>query len=155
MISLLCLVNEDLIYMIYYPLLFIVPTPELLQYTPFDVNKLYSGMALIYECVFEVDLQDDPDAKPVTVWKKNEIEITSDDRLNVISPMKQRGSDMTFRAKLKFKYLIADKDEGNYTCDNFVNSSADSEFIEKGNSSRESFSLSVKGTLFTVMQKYS
>ena len=141
--------------MIYYPLLFIAPTPDLLPYLPFD--ELYSGMALTYECIFEVNLQDDPDAKPVTVWKKNEIEITSDDRLNVISPMEQDGSKTSnlFRAKLEFKYLIADKDKGKYTCESFVNSSAHSKFIKIGNSSRMPFSLSVKGTLSTIMQKYS
>ena len=138
--------------MIYYSLLFIVPTPDLLPYHPFD--GFYTGMALIYECVFEVDIHDDPDAKPVTVWKKNDTEITSNDRLNVISPMKQDGSETSniFRAKLEFKYLIADQDKGNYTCESFVNSSADSKFIKKGNSSRMPFSLSVKGTLSTIMQ---
>ena len=124
--------------------------PTLLIF-PF-VGKRYSGLALTYECLFDVKLHNDPDAKPVTVWKKNDIVITSDDRLKVNPPMKQDGSSDTFRAMLNFEYLIADKDEGSYICENFVISSADSKFIKKGNSSllAEPFSLSVKGTSYTL-----
>lgn len=114
------------------------------------VDGFYSGMALAYECVFTVDLHNDPDAKPVTVWTKNGTEIINDERLNVTPPMKQHGT--TFLAQLYFEYLIADKDKGSYICENFVSSSADNKFIKQGNSSRGPFSLSVKGTLSTIMQ---
>ena len=126
-----------------------MPTPSNpLPYHIFD--ELYSGMALTYNCPFGVDLHNDPDAKPVTVWKKNGTEIMNDERLNVTPPMKQY--KITFLAQLVFDYLIADKDGGSYICENFVSSSVDSEFIKQGNSSRGSFSLSVKGTLSTIIQ---
>ena len=126
-----------------------MPTPSNPSpYSAFD--EFYSGMALTYNCPFGVDLHNDPDAKPVTVWKKNGTEIMNDERLNVTPPMKQHG--ITFLAQFYFKYLIADKDKGSYICENFVSSSADNEFIKQGNSSRGSFSLPVKGTLSTIMQ---
>ena len=130
-----------------------MPTPfnhELVQFE----SKPYSGMELIYFCIFKVDLYNDPDVKPVTIWKKDDVEITSDSRLTVIPPKYNNDpSGGTFNARLKFNYLTLG-DEGNYTCDTFVNSSLDNEFIRRGNLSLtlKPNHLSVEGTLTIIIQ---
>ena len=130
-----------------------MPTPSNPEPVRFK-SKPYSGMELIYYCIFKVDLYNDPDAKPVTIWKKDDVEITSDSRLTVNSPKYHNDpSGGTFHAELKFNYLTLG-DEGNYTCEAFVNSSLNNEFIRKGNLSipLKPNHLSVEGTLTIIIQ---
>ena len=135
MISLLCLVDEDMIIKIFYLFLLLVPTPpnEPLLTKSKPINRTYSGMALTYTCTFKIDPYNDSDAKPVTVWKKDNVELTSDHRLTMIPPRLVSGFIDTYHADLEFDYLTLD-DEGRYTCVAFVNSSVNNEFIRKGNS---------------------
>ena len=129
----------------------LVPTPHNIPSLtkPESVNRTYSGMALTYKCTFKIGPYNDSDAKPVTVWKKDNVELTSNHRLTMIPTRLVTGSIDTYHADLEFEYLTHD-DEGRYTCVAFVNSSVNNEFIRKGNSPTISSAISplvVEGTL--------
>ena len=100
--------------------------------SPFPfIATYYSGIEMNFQCIFFVDIyavNNDPDVNVITNWKKGDTILTSDNRLTVDDPKLVPGSDGVFVGSLKFNYLIkADSDD--YTCEVFVTSSVDSDFV--------------------------
>ena len=115
--------------------MFVVPSVNDPVLSPFPfIATYYSGIALTFQCIFSVDIDidavnNDPDAIVTTDWKKGDTKLTSDNRLTVNIPrLVPGGSDGQFTGLLQFNYLTK-ADSVDYTCEVFVNSSVNSDFI--------------------------
>ena len=117
-----------------------VEGPFLLASFPF-IATYYSGIEITFQCIFFVDINavnNDPDTKVTTDWKKGDTKLTSDNRLTMDAAKLLIGSYDTFTILLKFEYLT-EADSGNYRCEVFVTSSVDSDFVVETSASSTLF----------------
>ena len=113
--------------------MFVVPSVNDPVLSPFPfIGTFYSGIEITFQCIFFVDINavnNDPDTKVTSDWKKGDTKLTSDSRITVNNPKPvPGGSNGQFTGLLKFDYLTkADSDD--YGCEVFVNSSVNSDFV--------------------------
>ena len=93
-----------------------------------DVSLYFSGVAISFTCQFTIDsaINDDPNAVVSAEWRKGGNVLTGDSRLFVITPELLVG--VTYLGSLSFTYLTQ-LDSDNYSCEVFVISNVNSNFI--------------------------
>ena len=98
----------------------IAPQPILRQY--------FSGIEISFTCLFTIDnaISDDTNAVVTADWRKGDSLLTGDSRLSVTAPELLSGE--TYFGQLDFDYLTL-LDSDNYSCEAFVTSNLNSEFI--------------------------
>ena len=113
--------------------MFVVPSVNDPVLSPFPfIGTYYSGIQIFFQCIYTVDINavnNDPDTSVTSYWKKGDTKLTSDNRITVDIPKPVPGGSVgQFNRLLKFDYLTkADSDD--YSCEVFVNSSVDSDFV--------------------------
>ena len=92
------------------------------------VSLYFSGVAISFTCIFTIDsaINDDPNVVVSAEWRKGGNILTGNSRLTVITPTLPVG--VTYFGSLSFAYLTQ-LDSNNYSCEVFVTSNVNSEFI--------------------------
>ena len=113
----------------------IAPQPILRQY--------FSGVEIRFACIFFIDnaISDDDNAVVTADWKKGDSLLTGDSRLSVTAPKLFAGE--TYFGSLDFDYLTQ-LDSDNYSCEVFVTSNVNSDFITDSSQS-SSIRINVEG----------
>ena len=108
-----------------------------------DVSLYFSGVAIIFRCIFTIDspINDDPNAVVTAEWRKGGNVLSGDLRLTVITPALLGG--MSYLGSLNFDYLTQ-LDSDNYSCVVFVTSNVNSDFITNSSVS-SSIMINVEG----------
>ena len=107
----------------------LVPVPKELIIAPQPIIRQYfSGIEISFICFFTIDnaINDDTNAVVTADWRKGDSLLTGDSRLSVTAPKLLSGE--TYFGQLHFDYLTL-LDSGNYSCEAFVTSNLNSEFI--------------------------
>ena len=113
--------------------MFVVPSVNDPVLSPFPfIGTYYSGIKIFFQCIYTVDINavnNDPDTSVTSDWKKGDTKLTSDSRITVDDPKPVPGGSVgQFIRLLKFNYLTK-TDSDDYTCEVFVNSSVNSDFV--------------------------
>ena len=104
-----------------------VPSEPIIAPQPI-VRQYFSGVEIRFTCFFTIDkaIGDDTNAVVTADWRKGDSLLTGDDRLSVTAPELFKGE--TYLGHLDFDYLTQ-LDSDNYSCEVFVTSNLNSEFI--------------------------
>ena len=104
-----------------------VPSEPIIAPQPL-VRQYFSGIEIRFTCFFTIDnaISDDTNAVVTADWRKGDSLLTGDDRLSVTAPQLFQGE--TYFGSLDFDYLTQ-LDSDNYSCEAFVTSNLNSEFI--------------------------
>ena len=107
----------------------LVTTPSEPYFTSIpDVSLYFSGVAISFTCLFTIDsaISDDPNVVVSAEWRKGGNILTGNSRLTVVTPTLFLG--VTYFGSLSFAYLTQ-LDSNNYSCEVFVTSNVNSNFI--------------------------
>ena len=105
-----------------------VPSEPIIAPQPI-VRQYFSGVEIRFTCFFTIDkaIGDDTNAVVTADWRKGDSLLTGDDdRLSVMTPELLSGE--IYFGQLDFDYLTQ-LDSDNYSCEVFVTSNVNSEFI--------------------------
>ena len=106
------------------------------------VREYFSGVEIRFTCFFTIDkaIDDDTNAVVTADWRKGDSLLSGDDRLSVTAP--ELLVEFYF-GSLDFDYLTQ-LDSDNYSCEAFVTSNLNSEFITDSSQS-SSIMINVEG----------
>ena len=107
------------------------------------VRQYFSGVEIGFTCFSSIDnaIGDDTNAVVTADWRKGDSLLSGDDRLSVTSPELFAG--VIYFGQLDFDYLT-ELDSDNYSCEVFVTSNVNSDFITNSSAS-SSIVINVEG----------
>ena len=119
-----------------------VPSEPIIAPQPI-IRQYFSGVEIRFTCFFTIDkaIGDDTNAVVTADWRKGDSLLTGDDRLSVTAPVLL--SAVIYFGSLDFDYLTL-LDSDNYSCEAFVTSNLNSEFITDSSQS-SSIMINVEG----------